>query len=244
MLKKNDWVTDIYTDITPTKSSAVLLSQMKKSYTRFGSIFKSISKITNVPESILFSFAMVESGSFMEQGQTPGWINDQTGQERDYLGVMQLSYRYADNTLIENVNEYSRSEKLFIGNNFGLVGDAIAKDDKQKIEVYKTRLATPSTNLFSKQEIAKTPANVFLGAQTIANLIQKPWGAVANEIQLPRVIVGYNAGSGKVITTGASKQDAKTILKNPTIKNETKNYIRNVLGNGGFLDLWYLHFEK
>jgi len=244
MLKKNLWVADVYSDITPTRSSSEMLSSMKKSYSRFGSVFKKISEITNLPESILFSFAMVESGSFMAQGKSPGWINEQTGQEREYLGVMQISYKYADSVLIDNVNEYNQKERLFIGDNFGLIGDAIAKNDKEKIDVYKVRNATPSTNLFTKQEIAKTPANVFLGAQSIISLIQKPWGSVGNDVFLPRVIVGYNAGSGKAVTTGASKQDAKGILKNPTIKNETKNYIKNVLGNGGFLELWYLHFEK
>lgn len=244
MLNKNDLVTDVFANITPTKQSQYMLRDMKRAYTNFGSLFRKISEITNVPESIIFCFAMVEDGTNMAMGKTAGYINDKTGQIRRFIGIMQFGYSYADDTLINNIPTYNQKERLFIGDNFGLVGDAIAKDDKEKIDVYKKIIRTPSKNLFTRQELAKSPANVFIGTQMLITFLNKPYAMVGNDVLMERVIVAYNSGPGAVITTGASKQTAKEILNNPKISPESKNYIRDFLGNGGYLDLWNIHFEK
>lgn len=243
MLNKENLILPYYSNIEIKKESATIrLNSMKKAWSFYGDVFTKIADITNVPVELLFCFGMVESGRFMAQGKSPGWINEKTGQERNYLGVMQISPIFADDRLLNNRKDYNKEEKIFISQNFGLVGEAIALDDTEKLKIYDKKAV--SNKLFTKQEMAKTPQNIFLGAQMIISLLKQKWAIVGNKVLLERVIIGYNAGPGKAVSSGSTAQTPLQILGNPNVPLESKNYIRVFLGNGGYLNLWKLHFEK
>lgn len=245
MLNKNNLIIPYYTNVnTAGDSSKVKLDTMDASFSIYGKLFNEIAKLTNVPIELLFSIAMVESGGlYMRFGKSPGYIKPD-GKYREYLGIMQTSYTYADERLINNRKFYSKEEKIFIANNFGEVGQAIALEDEDKIKIFLKKATTPNQHLFPRSLLAQDKINVFMGAQMLINALNQPYNMEGNKVNIARLIVTYNAGGGRAINSGASKQTPLQILSNTNVPLESRTYIRKLAGNGGYLNLWKLHYSN
>lgn len=212
-----------YSTPSGKKSNAEILVNIEKKYgnsvERWGNVF-------NIPHGVLIAFIATESG----------------GRQNIYnfccYGLMQVSP--------DIVWEYpSRWEK---------VTNIVLPQEVKNILSKKVSGILTAKTLTSNMEKKIAAAllddadfNIMCGTMCLRWLIER-FSTILTGAQLNKAIIGYNAGAYTssintsimgVRTANKIPVDTATLIKNPKVPRETKNYLIKMLGVNGYMSLIY-----
>lgn len=204
-----------YTDAVLPQNKAKLDS-IKAQY---GSIINYVSKITNVPVLLIIAFIFIESSS------SPNAISPAGA-----VGLMQLKPASASDILVmEKMKNRLRPEEAtiltkYLGARFT---DGIMKMKYlgNKVTVGNVKSATWVT----KDDLLKPELNILIGSIYLAMLLAEE--SKDGKLRLDRVVVRYNKGYRSDLPSGT----VHDVLASTKIPNESKDYIRKLLGVNGVI---------
>lgn len=174
----------------------------------YGDIVSIVSKATNIPEEIIYSFIFIESAG-----------NQNARNDKSY-GLMQVSTVSATEILnMENrKGNLSDLEKQILVKNLG----------QEKVnKIFKLKRGEP-VFIVTAEDLKNPELNILIGCIYLSALIDdniKKFGTLKMEY----VIAGYNIGY-----YGAKKLLGKAVN---TFNNTTKQYVYKMLGKNGVLSI-------
>jgi hypothetical protein len=193
-----------------------LKDEMTKVWKKYGNWFKYYAELTKVPAEILFAFCMVESGG----DPLAGGSNSLT------QGLMQFNRKYVAGS---GNSDYTLSKEFLKGR--------LSQAEKDKLKQFGITFdANGNTRALTQKDLQNPELNIFLGAITLGQYIDEPWGKDANgNVRMDRIISLYNWGLGGFTKTKIARKDLKGVLASVPIT--TKAYINKMLGKNGALDI-------
>jgi len=193
-----------------------LKDEMTKVWNKYGNWFKYYAELTKVPAEILFAFCMVESGG----DPLAGGSNSLT------QGLMQFNRKYVAGS---GNSDFTLSKEFLKGR--------LSQAEKDKLKQFGIVFdAKGNTRTLTQQDLQNPELNILIGAITLGQYIDEPWGKDAKgNIRMDRIIALYNWGLGGFTKRGIAKKDLKGVLAN--IPLTTKAYINKMLGQNGALDI-------
>jgi len=196
------------------KTREGLRNQMIKRWSEYGSYIKKFGKTSKVPEEIILSFMMVESGGNAEAGGTGSATQ----------GLMQF-----------NKNFVAGSPNSTLGKEYlqGRLNDT----EKQILSKYGFNFdKNGNTRAFTQADLIKPELNLLIGSIILGQFIDSTWGTDSDgKIRMDRIIARYNWGVAGFERNKLSSADFNTVYNN--IPATTKVYIQKMLGKNGALDI-------
>jgi soluble lytic murein transglycosylase-like protein len=189
-------------------------AKMIQIYQKYGESIKWVSHITKIDSTLLLAFIFIESA---------GNANARNGRA---IGLMQISAGTASDALVK---EYSNDrltadEETIIKKYLGSVWTTA----KAKIVKGKT---TSLGTWVTESSLTNVGFNMTVGAIYLGQLLDE-FTAANGEVRLDKVVAVYNMGRGgarNIIGFNGST----TELLAANIPNETKNYIKKLMGTNG-----------
>ena len=197
------------------------VNMLKSIKNKYGSIIKKWSDVFELGEPVLTSFIAVESGGKMVGKNSAG-----------AMGLCQVTYV----SVIECVSKF----KTITGEN---LQEEFVSLLKQK-EPYLLKI-TPNNQTVSSADKSKlenllvTDANfnIAMGGLSLRWILDLT--KAQSLAYLHKAIIGYNAGSyGRISAYKNKFVSSVNLFKDTKIPKETRNYIVQVLGKDGFIELY------
>ena len=212
-----------YSTTSGKSANAQILRDIEKKY---GASVEKWGKVFDIPHGVLVAFIATESG----------------GRQNIYnfccYGLMQVSP--------DIVWEYpSRWEKV--------VGSPLPQEVKNILSSKVSGILTAKTLTSSLDKKIATALlsdanfNIMCGTMCLRWLIER-FSTFVTGAQLNKAIIGYNAGAytssininvAGVRTANKIPVDTASLIQNPKVPRETKNYLIKMLGVNGYMSLIY-----
>ncbi len=176
-------------------------------------VVKKVSELTNVPQNILLSFIMVESG-----GKFDSPITDTAG------GLIHWKTKYiggARNTKLSDEYVLKRMTPAEIA---FLKKYNVVFNDKGH------------TRFFNNSDVFNPYINAYIGAMIISQYLDASWGKDPNgNARVDRIIAHYNWSPEKARIAGIRTKSFKDVYN--SVPFVTQAYIGKILGEGGAMDI-------
>jgi len=183
---------------------------------KFGSIISNISRISNVPENLLYSFIFIESAG------------DPNAATKYATGLLQVSNAAASDAIVfeKSSGRLSKEEdtilKKYLGSRHSLLNNL--KPNQKSI----------GSTFITTQDLLSPEFNVFCGALILGQLLDS-----YSEKGIPRldkIVVIYNRGVYDKVSKKVSKMKGTTDDIIAAIPKGTGEYIQKLSGKNGLLD--------
>lgn len=193
----------------------------KTAWNKWKKEIENASKLSNVPQNMIYAFMMVESNG----------IKEKADQNPYTPGLMQFNPNYAFEIIEKEKNKgrMSAAEEEFLakkGIKFKQVGS------KWQIT------GTPVKQVGIERQIAKSTVidpefNIYVGSMYLGQYMDEPWGRDADgTVRMDRIVTIYNGGRGTFNKNSASTKTTSQLLSSG-LPYTTKEYIKKVLGTNG-----------
>jgi soluble lytic murein transglycosylase-like protein len=205
---------------------------LKKNFSQY---FNAASQYSGVPQTILYGFAAVESGSLGAKAISPAGA----------IGVMQESPATCYDTLARQLAAFNDDNGLACAELLNTLAPNVfikmREPASKKASLYYRLLPYYGNQTAYRNALLNPYFNIITGAFTIAQLLMQSI-ASTGQPRLDHVIIKYNAGIGNfarlVTNRGLEKNTVDTAqLKANIPMAETKAYIVKMLGINGSMDV-------
>lgn len=206
-------------DFYTKEQSLANKAKMLEIYKNYGEGIKWISHITNIPKNLLLPFVFIESA---------GNPNARNG---NAIGLMQISPATVSDAL---VREFTRKrlneeeEKILVK----YLGDVWTKN-KARMQKFNKPINSLGDTWIPSAVLYKPGFNLTVGAIYLGQLFDEFTDPNTGETRLDKVVAVYNMGRGGAKNVIATEGGVEAVLSSPSIPNETKNYIKKLLGPNG-----------
>lgn len=183
---------------------------------KYGSIVSNISKLTNVPEAVLYSFIFIESGG------------DETAHTPYAEGLLQLSPATASDALIYEQGKGRISDpeaailKKYLGDRYDLI--AAVKPNQKTI----------GKTFITNDDLKIPELNILIGAILIGQLSAE--FTENNAVRYDKIAVVYNTGRFSKVGKQAMAQVGTTDELIDLMPAGQSDYIKKLVGKEGLLD--------
>lgn len=197
------------------------LKMLKAIKTNYGTLIKKWADAFELGEPVLTTFIAVESGGKMVGKNSAG-----------AMGLCQVTYV----SVIECVSKF----KIITGQNLPDDFVTLLKNKAPYLLKITPNNQTVSSADKSKLEsllISDANFNIAMGGLSLRWILELTKAKGLTYLQ--KGIIGYNAGSyGRISAYKGKFVSAEDLFKDSKLKKETRNYIVQVLGKNGFLELY------
>lgn len=202
-----------YSDVQAKANYRKVMDVIKPKY---GKIISNISKLTHLPEEIIYAFIFIESAG-NPMAKTPY-----------AFGIMQLSTASASDTIVKEkgagrlTNDEANILKKYLGDRFSL------------IERVKPKQTTLSKTFITKDDLFKEELNILLGSLLIRQLMDE---FLENGVpRMDKVVVIYNRGRFDKVSKEVAKSKKNIDDLMASIPKGTSDYTKKLVGVNGLLD--------
>lgn len=182
---------------------------------KFGKIIKNISRISQVPETLIESFIFIESGG-NENAFTP------------YAsGLMQVSNSAGSDALIreKSTGRLNAEEDAIVRKYLG--------SRYSNLENLKPNQKTIGKTFLTKSDLLKPEFNILVGSLILGTLLDEfSEGGIP---RLDKIVVIYNRGRFDKVSKEVAKSNKKIDDLIASIPKGTGDYIKKLVGNQGLL---------
>jgi hypothetical protein len=195
-----------------------MLKSIKNSY---GSMIKKWADVFELGEPVLTSFIAVESGGKMVGKNSAG-----------AMGLTQVTYV----SVIECVSKF----KIITGQDLPQEFVTLMKEKAPyllKISPNNQTVSSADKTKLEKLLVSDANFNIAMGALSLRWILELTKAKGLSYLQ--KGIIGYNAGSyGRISAYKNQFVSADALFKDSKLPKETRNYIVQVLGKNGFMELY------
>lgn len=202
-------ISDAFYDDYEIPQNMELMNQIKSMY---GTMVSNIARITNLPDSLIYSFIFIESAgdTFAVNGKA--------------IGLMQVGYNSATD-IVYSENKKGRlgdPEKVILRNHLGARFDQIIAMKSLGIEQYITQ-----------EDLYDPELNILIGSILLGQLIDE---SMDNDLlRLDKVIIRYNVGYYSYSRGKKLVGDFLTVIN--MVNPITRSYITKMIGKNGVLEM-------
>jgi len=186
------------------------LNLIKQTY---GNYISNSSKISNVPENIIYSFIFIESAG-----------NEKAVSPVGATGLMQIAPIAATDIIVME-HKYGRLNK----DEISILSKYIDQERFNKI----MSIYTLGSQIITKDDLFYPELNILIGTIYLGLLIDQQ--VEEGKIRMDKVVIRYNMGYF-AYNKGKSLQGDTTALVS-SLNKETSNYITKLVGTNGLLDI-------
>jgi len=201
-------------DTTSAKANADRINNIIKP--KYGKIIDNISKITNVPSELIYSFVFIESrGS--ETAETPYAV-----------GLLQLSPATASDVLIKEKGlgrlekEESEMLKKYLGGRYELIANV------------KPNQKTIGKTFITREDLLKPELNLLIGSILLSQMINE--FTEDGKVRLDKIAVIYNTGRFSKVGKEAIAHSGTTDELITKIPQGQADYITKLVGKHSLME--------
>jgi len=192
-------------------------SRLNSIKNQFSSIVSNISMITNISDSLIYSFIFIESGG------------DQTAVNGNAVGLMQIGINSATDII------YTEYKKGRLGS---AEADLLQRYLGTRLNQIYTMKSAGTVQVITSSDLFNPELNILIGCIYLGQLIDEH--QENNTVRLDKVVIRYNMGYYSYARGGQLIGDVMGVLAK--VNPITRSYITKLIGKNGILEM--LEAEK